>query len=352
MPIICIRQVAAPIAYRGESILDSALRAGVAYPHGCRSGECGSCKTRLHAGNVEMTGYAPGALSDEERSSGLILACRSRPASDVDLEWLQADAAPHPVRRLKARVADIRAVTHDITRIKLGLARGSLAFTAGQYAQLTFDFRLTRPYSMANRPDDPVLEFHVRHVPNGAASGYAAQTLKPGEAVRVEGPFGTAHLRETQDRSIGRPIILAAGGSGLAPMLSILRAILQRGGREPLHLYHGVRDACDLYGTEELVALGANSCFSYTPVLSAPSIPMPWRTGFVHAEIARDFSSLTDAVVYTAGPPPMVEAIESTVARLGVRSDDVHADAFFSATGPAAGGVGFRRRLANLFCRN
>ncbi|MGH8772124.1 MAG: FAD-binding oxidoreductase, partial [Burkholderiales bacterium] len=192
------------------------------YPHGCRSGECGSCKCRLIAGQVRMYPYSPGALSEDERAAGLILACRSRPAGDVEVAWL-GDAAPpafHSVQPLVARVVRMEAATHDITRLYVEPAGKPLAFAAGQYANLTFGRLPARPYSMANRPDASVLEFHIRRVPDGLVSTYVAEELSIGERIKIEGPYGGAQLRENP----ARPMLLVAGGSGLAPMKSILLA--------------------------------------------------------------------------------------------------------------------------------
>ena len=209
---VTIRQHDAPITVEiGQTILEAALAQGVPYPHGCRSGNCGACKSRLISGDVEMSPYSEYALSDDERSDGLILACRAVPWEDAEIAWLgEDDVIAHPLRKMRCRVAEIEDVTHDIRRVRLEIdVGGPFAFTAGQYASLTFVGQPARDYSMANTPGDPVLEFHIRRVPDGAVSNFVGDALQPGDEVRVEGPYGSSWLRDAHRG----PIVALAGGA-------------------------------------------------------------------------------------------------------------------------------------------
>ena len=124
----------------GKTILESALTQGIDYPHGCRSGNCGACKSVLHEGEVQMSPYSEFALSAEEKSRGLILACRSVPWSDCTISPIdQSEAVVHASRRLKCKVIEIEIVTHDTRVIRLSIERGGpYDFSAGQYAEVTF----------------------------------------------------------------------------------------------------------------------------------------------------------------------------------------------------------------------
>lgn len=339
MPTIRFEQWPAAIEVRRGTILDAALAAGVPYPHGCRSGDCGGCKSRLIAGHLARDPCAPEALSREEECRGLFLACRARAKSDLKIAWIaQAACKPLPVRTLKAEVVGLESATHDIKRIRLGIMGARLEFHAGQYVQLRCTGCPSRPYSMANSPDEGELELHVRRVPGGKVSGYVSESLRLGERVTVEGPFGSAHLRPEHDR----PLLLLAGGSGLAPILSILRTISARGYPHPVHLYHGVRDVRDLYDGEELEQLSASGSLSLHWVLSSSETPGAHRRGLVHEAVAADFHNLSGFDVFVAGPPPMVEAVRNTVCRLGAAAENVYADAFHAAPAnerQAPGGV-------------
>jgi CDP-4-dehydro-6-deoxyglucose reductase/ferredoxin-NAD(P)+ reductase (naphthalene dioxygenase ferredoxin-specific) len=313
----------------GQTILEAAIRAGLPYPHGCRSGNCGACKSRLIGGDVEMSPYSEFALSEEEKASGLILACRAVPWSDAAVDWLGADESiAHPLRKLICGVATLEAMTHDITRMRCEvLSGGPFVFSAGQYCAVTLDALPPRDYSMANLPDEPALEFHVRRVAGGATSRYIAERLAVGDEIRIEGPYGTSWLREAHRG----PILALAGGSGLAPIKSMVERALQLGMRQDIHLYFGVRDERDLYLEDHFIALTRkHPNLEFVPLLSAPSGATKRRTGFVHEAIAADFAELDGFKAYLAGPPPMVEAATKLLQARGMRRQDIHADAFYT----------------------
>jgi len=333
---VTIRQHAEPILVEpGATILESALAQGVPYPHGCRSGNCGACKSRLDSGEVDLAAYSDYALSDAERADGLILACRATPWSDAAVAWLDADEVVlHPQRHLTCRVVGLEAMTHDIRRVRLAIeAGGPFTFSAGQYASLRFASMPARDYSMANRPDQDELHFHIRRMGPGSASAYVVEKLKLGDTVTVEGPYGSSWLREKHRG----PIIAIAGGSGLAPIQSIVETALASGTRQPIHLYLGVRDERDLYLEAHFRELaGRHDNLRVTPVLSEPSRPTARRSGFVHEAIAADFADFDGAKAYLAGPPVMVEAASNMLTERGMRREDVHADAFYSEAEKAA----------------
>jgi ferredoxin-NAD(P)+ reductase (naphthalene dioxygenase ferredoxin-specific) len=331
-----LRQHDTPIRIEiGQTILEAALAAGVPYPHGCRSGNCGACKSRLDSGEIELTPYSEFALSAAERQDGLILACRAVPWSDVSLGWLDADEViVHPLRYLTCRVVTLDDATHDIKRLRLAVeAGGPFSFSPGQYAALTFAGQAPRDYSMANRPDEPVLEFHVRRTAGGGASIYVAETLSVGDTVKVEGPFGSSFLREKHTG----PILAIAGGSGLAPVKSIVESALAAGMAQPIDLYFGVRAERDLYLEAHFRTLAArHDNFRFIPVLSQPDGATTRRGGFVHEAASADHPDLDGAKAYLAGPPVMVEAATTVLLARGMRRQDIHADAFYSEAEKAA----------------
>lgn len=334
--IAAIAQHAEPIIVQtGQTVLDAALARNVPYPHGCRSGNCGACKSRLATGEIELMPHSEFALTPEERAGGLVLACRAVPWSDIALAWLEVDeVVVHPQRELICRVAVLEDLTRDIKRVALAIVSGGpFAFSPGQYASLRFDGLPPRDYSMANRPEEELLEFHIRRTDEGAVSAYVAERLELGERVAVAGPFGSSWLRE---RHAG-PIIAVAGGSGLAPIKSIVESALGGGMPQPIHLYFGGRDEPDLYGEAHFRALAArHGNFHFTSVLSAPCRPTKRRIGLVHEAVAADFTDFDGAKAYLAGPPAMVEATRALFRARGMRREDIHADAFYSAAETAA----------------
>src|SRR5262245_63022868 len=125
----------------GATILSSALDAGLSYPFGCQSGNCGACKSHLVTGEVTMEGYSEFALSDEEKARGLILACRAVPWEDCEVAWLEEDELiVHPRRVLDCRVVGLDDATHDIKRVRLEIASGGpLVFWSSQFASVTLE---------------------------------------------------------------------------------------------------------------------------------------------------------------------------------------------------------------------
>ncbi len=318
----------------GQTILEAALAHNLSYPHGCRSGNCGACKSELLSGEVEMSPYSEYALSAAEKASGLILACRAVPWSDCEVKFLDFDdTVAHPFRHLVCRVTAVDAVTHDIKRIRLKVLEGGpYDFTAGQYARLEFPGVPARDYSMANRPGDKTLEFHIRLVDGGAVTPFVAKKLKVGDKVKVFGPHGTSYLRE---RHTG-PIVALAGGSGLAPIKSIVETALANGAAQPIRLYLGVRDERDVYLEDHFKKLAkTHPNLAFEVVLSEPAKATRRRTGFLADIVREDFrganaAALDGAKAYLAGPPIMVETAVAALTELGLRRQDCHADAFYT----------------------
>ncbi len=320
----------------GGTILAAALDAGVGYPFGCQSGNCGACKSHLLKGEVAMEGYSDFALSDEEKERGLILACRAVPWADCEVAWLdEDDLIVHPRRILSCKVAGLDNATHDIKRVRLSIeAGGPFDFSAGQFASVTFAGCAPRDYSMANVPGDPVLEFHVRRTQGGSVSAYVADALKVGDEVRVEGPFGASYLRETHRG----PIIAVAGGSGMAPLKSIVERAIAKAMPQHIYFYFGVRTERDLYLHEHFKDMAAkHPNLHFMPVLSEGD-GMERRCGLVHEAVAADFDEFDGCKAYLAGPPVMVEAATKLFEQRGMRRLDIHADAFYTAAEMAEAG--------------
>ncbi|CAO3426181.1 2Fe-2S iron-sulfur cluster-binding protein [Azospirillum doebereinerae] len=323
----------------GETILDAAFRQGVSLMHGCKEGQCSACKCRLIEGDVEMLKYSTFALSDPERDGGHILLCRTLAYSDVEVELLNYDedllSRSIPVKEIPARLAAAEALTHDIVRVALDLDQ-PLRFWAGQYVDVTLPGPgITRSFSMANPPDGTTrLEFIIRKYPQGAFSTALENGVRPGDAVTVRGPYGSCFRRE--DRA--GPMILVGGGSGMAPLLSILRDQAASGETRPVRLFYGARTRRDLFHLDLFEGFAATMPdFAFIPALSHAEAADAWtgEAGFVHEVLRRHLSTLADveeADVYSCGPPPMIDAVLPVLHMAGVDSGRVYFDKFTPAT--------------------
>ncbi len=317
-------------AEAGDTILDACLLGGVEFAYSCQAGNCGTCRCELLSGDILELEYSEHALAEADRARGIVLACRTQVWSDVHIRRAEEDdLAIHPSRVLACRVAAIDSITHDIWRVRLDIVTGGpFSFSAGQYASIEFPFArgVSREYSMAGRPDQSGLEFHVREGSAGSVTAGLGQRLRVGDELRVAGPNGSAHLRA---KHVG-PIIAIAGGSGLAPIRSILSTLRNSGADNPLHVYFGARAARDVYAEEEMHSWVEGRAGSRAQVVLSEDdgsrADQPWRSGNVTDAVDADFASLDGFKAYVAGPPAMVEAATRLLLRKGVALRDIHAD--------------------------
>lgn len=319
-------------AMTDQTILDCAQQNDIDYPCGCETGICGACKTAVLHGEVEMLPHSPQALTPSERGKGMILACRSLPRSDLEIAWIDsADPVPqHARQRISMQVIALDRLTHDIVRIRLSQPPDeSFAFTPGQSVNLACNELPSRPYSMASQPEEPFLEFHVRKVPHGRLSSYFFDELAIGDAIEVDGPFGASFLRSKHEG----PIIGLAGGSGLAPVLSVLVAGLRQKPDRPAMLLHGVRTSGDLYYGSELEALKQRyPQLVVGAVLSDTVASNEGHARGMLADVLPEFAPpIRGAKAYIAGPPIMVETCVERLIGLGMERGDCHADPYLPA---------------------
>ncbi len=316
----------------GETILDAAFRQGVNLVYGCREGQCSACKCFLTEGEVTLKRYSNFALSDSEQASGYSLMCRAMPEQDLVVELLHYDAdalrLEHAIRDGEAVVESIEALTHDIRR--LVLRAEEFAFTAGQYVDLHVpgedDPPARRSFSMANLPGEDRIELIIKRYPGGRFSSLLDGSLAVGDRLGFTGPYGSLRMRPGE-----RPIVMVAGGSGMAPILSLLRGLAAEGSRRPVRFFFGARAEEDLFADAEIAELAERlPDFRFTPVVGR----------FVHEAVDAYLADgeLAEPDVYLCGPPPMIEAAEAMLIDThGIDEARIFADRF--VTSAAAGGT-------------
>lgn len=307
----------------GANLLKALQDAQVPLSYSCMAGRCGTCRCRVLEGEVlEGSGDQPPPM---QASKGYVLACQTYVTEGCTIEIPEPDdVVVHPARIVKATVTAIDDLTHDIKRLLLRPAK-AIEFSPGQYVQLQFTPDLGRPYSMAGLCGDGQLEFHIRLVPDGRVTGYLANTLKVGDAVKVSGPLGSAYLR----RRHPGPMLCVAGGTGLAPILSIVRGAVAQEMTHPIHLYFGVRSPRDVYGLEWLRELQrVHPALAVHVVVTSAGDPATQRCGLVTDAIEQDHPVLAGWRAYLCGSPPLVEAATMVVRRRGIEAGHIHADAF------------------------
>jgi ferredoxin-NAD(P)+ reductase (naphthalene dioxygenase ferredoxin-specific) len=311
----------------GANLLAVLREHDISISYSCTAGRCGTCRCKVVAGNVADT-VNPGHVIDAEGGQ-YVLACTSIVTGDCTIEIPEPDEViNHPAKILKATVSAVDRVTHDIVRLRLRTAK-PLEYSPGQYATLQFTPAHVRPYSMAGLPGDDELEFHIRVVKDGLVSGYVDRELKVGDTVRVSGPLGTSYLRTKHEG----PMLCVAGGTGLAPVLSIVRGALESGMRNDIHVYFGVRSERDIYCTDTLAGLAERySNLKVHVVVTEGSDDPALRSGIVTEAVAADWSSLAGWRAYLCGAPPMVDAATLVARERGIDTNHIYADAFYAKT--------------------
>lgn len=310
----------------GANLLETLRRNDIPISYSCTAGRCGTCRCKVLEGNVIDSGLESKITNPNE--DRYVLACMSVLTESCVIEVPEPDeVVTHPARIVKAEVVAIENAAHDIRRLILRPAK-PLAYSPGQYAMLQFTPEHIRPYSMAGLSGDRELEFHIRLVPDGRVTGYVAQQLKVGDPVRVSGPLGTAYLRTKHEG----PMLCVAGGTGLAPVLSIVRGALAGGMRNPIHVYFGARSPRDIYGVQWLAELAAVHANLKVHIVVAIGNEDPGlRSGLVTDAVAQDWTSLAGWRAYLCGAPPMVEAASILVKQRGILHEHVYADAFYAS---------------------
>jgi CDP-4-dehydro-6-deoxyglucose reductase len=294
-------------------ILDSALSAGLNLPHSCKSGHCSSCRVQLTAGKIEYPNGLPLGLTPEEAAAGKILLCQARARSDLVVQArLIASVTDVEIKTLPCRIAQMTPLAPDVMQVFLRLpVVERLEFHPGQYVDILLHGGRRRSFSIASPPhDSELLELHVRRVPGGDFTDALWGTIAVGSLLRIEGPIGQFVYQEGS-----LPVLMIAGGTGFAPLKSMLRHILEGGINRPLHLYWGARQAQDLY--EEAQVLEWVRRFpqlQFTAVLSEAT-GTDYRTGWVHEAVLADYPNLEPFEIYAAGPPALIEAIRTTFPR-------------------------------------
>lgn len=321
-------------AEKSESLLFAMLRSGLGAPYECSSGGCGSCKFTLLEGTLDQEIENPGGLRPADIRKNKHLACITKARSDCVID-LKLDTAYEPItrpRRTTARFHHQRQITHDLWEFYFQTDEAA-DFLPGQYARLHIPGAPgPRSYSMSNTAnDDGIWSFMIKRVPKGQATTILFTQNLTDMEIAIDAPFSIAHL----DSGSSRPVICIAGGSGLAPVVSVLRGIAEATGRadRPI-LYYGARTSIDVVPQDIFSDIqGFDVSRQYIPIVSETRSDDGWTgpTGFLHEHLVDALGeNCVDCDYYIAGPPPMVEAVRRhLVLNCQVPIDQLHYDRFF-----------------------
>ena len=324
-----------------QNILRAAAEQGIMLMHGCKEGQCASCKSFVLEGDeIELDKYSTFALPDYELEEGYTLLCRAHAYEDLTIELLNYDEemirSGLPIQQGVTEVVSKDAVTHDMRHLVLRLIEpAEIKFFPGQYVDIAIPGTdAVRSFSMANTSsrESGLLEFVIKVYPDGHFSRYLAEQMAEGDRLDITGPFGVFTLREGDN-----DLVFVGGGAGMAPILSLLRTLGERGIQRKATFFYGARTKKDLCFEPELHRLEQEiPGFRYIPALSEPAYDEEWEgeTGLITDVVKRHASDLGGAHAYVCGPPPMVEAALPLLATLGVEEKRIYYDKFTTTGNP------------------
>ena len=325
-----------------QPLLDAAAHLKLNLPHSCKGGNCGACKARLVSGEIHYPHGAPLGLSAAEIAEGMILLCQARARTDLTIETFDMRAAGTAAqKRLPCRIERAVPLSHDVMGLFLRLPIAEeFSFEPGQYVDVLLPGGRRRSFSIASPPHDArPLELHVRRVPGGEFTDRLFHDDMQSSLLDIEGPLGKFVYRPHAGDA--PPMLLIGGGTGIAPLLSILKHVIESGIERDMRLFWGVRGERDLYARATLDALsrraalnrraassGRAASFSYAPVLSEPDASWRGLTGWVHEAAFVGLEDLESCEVYAAGPPAMIAALQREYSARGASSRRLYFDSF------------------------
>lgn len=315
-----------------EKVTDAAFRQKINLPMDCRDGVCGTCKCFAEKGEYELEFYMDESMSDEEAEQGYVLTCQMIPESDCVLRVPASSAvcktAPEAVAGAVAGVDRLSATSFAL-RVTLDKP---INFLPGQYVNVTVPgTEKHRSYSFSSAPGASEGTFLIRNLPGGVMSSYLGERAQPGDAVTLTGPMGAFYLRP-----ISRPQLWLAGGTGLAPFLSMLEQVAEQGVDHPIVLYYAVTRAADLVELDRVQKLADKIGDVTVITILAAAEDEHARKGFVTDHVTAEDLNDGDCDVYLCGPPPMVDAVRAHFAKLGQEPANFYFEKFNPTEADAA----------------
>ncbi|MCI0911387.1 benzoate 1,2-dioxygenase electron transfer component BenC [Pseudomonas putida] len=313
-----------------ETVADAAYRQGINIPLDCRDGACGTCKCKAESGRYDLgDNFIEDALSEDEIAEGYVLTCQMRAESDCVVHIpASSQLCKTEQASFQAAISDVRQLSASTIALSIkGESLNRLAFLPGQYVNLTVPGSdQSRAYSFSSLQKDGEVSFLIRNVPGGLMSSFLTSLAKAGDNMSLAGPLGSFYLRPIQ-----RPLLLLAGGTGLAPFTAMLEKIAEQGSKHPLHLIYGVTNDFDLVELDRLHALAARiPNFTFSACVANPESQYPQK-GYVTQHIAPCHLNDGDVDVYLCGPPPMVEAVSQYIREQGITPANFYYEKFAAA---------------------
>lgn len=316
----------------GRPLLTTLKEQQIFIPSACGGrGSCGMCKVKVLEGAGDALATELPWLNAQERKDRVRLSCQVKVKTPMRIE---IPPELFKVRQYRTAVVGLRDLTYDIKEVTLQLPPGErLDFKAGQFVQFEVppyeltDEAVYRAYSAASSPSvNDRVELEIRLVPNGICTTYVHKYLKVGDEVAINGPYGDFFLNESD-----REMICVAGGSGMAPMKSILSRLNEQGSTRRIRYYFGARTIRDLFLMDEMSALEKTlPNFKFIPALSVPEPGGGWsgEVGRITEVMDRQVASAENAEAYLCGSPGLIDASVAVLRKKGMPPERIFYDNF------------------------
>ncbi|APG87354.1 benzoate 1,2-dioxygenase electron transfer component (plasmid) [Sinorhizobium americanum CCGM7] len=309
----------------GEKVLDAAFRNKINLPMDCSDGVCGTCKCRAESGSYDLgDDFIDDALTADEAAGGLVLTCQMKPTSDCVIAVPTTSVACKTgQQKFAATVARVTPHNDAAIVLELDIEAAAPAFLPGQYVNIDVPGSgQCRSYSFSSAPGEERVGFLIKKIPGGLMSSWL-EIAEAGTKLELTGPLGSFYLRE-----IKRPLLFLAGGTGLAPFLSMLEVLAREKSEQKIHLIYGVTRDLDLVLVDEIEAYAARlPNFSFATVVAEDSSSHP-RKGWVTEHMPAEVLHGGDVDVYLCGPPPMVDAVRRHFDDSGIKPNSFHYEKF------------------------
>jgi benzoate/toluate 1,2-dioxygenase reductase subunit len=220
-------------------------------------------------------------------------------------------------------VGEVTTFADAVYELVLDIPTEAPVFLHGQYVNIGVPGSgQHRSYSFSSAPGSRRMTFMIKQVPGGLMSGWLGSTAA-GQPLQMTGPLGSFYLR-----AVTRPLLFLAGGTGLAPFLSMLEVLAAQDLKQPVHLIYGVTRDQDLVMVDRLADYARRiPSFTYATCVADPQTTHP-QQGYVTQHMPPQVLHAGNVDVYLCGPPPMVDAVQKYFKAEGLAPASFHYEKF------------------------
>lgn len=305
------------------SLLDTLLDNGQNAPYSCCAGVCQCCMMKCDTPD-QLPVRSQQGLSAAEVELGYFLPCICHPSNSLKVSSI---AKPNTLN--SSTVIEKNWLSASVIQLRL---ESNMSFKSGQFCNLLKSEHVGRAYSIASTPSDPYLEFHIKHVEDGQLSNWIAHELEAGQEIGIQGPYGECIYIESNNFK-EKPMLLSGIGTGLAPLLSILKTAVSQKHTAPIDLVLGAKHADNFYLQDTLREIEQNlpsvNIHWIIKEASAPGDDIDtYAIGDIYDYIETTFKDLSAHHIYLCGAPSFVHKMKKACMSSQAAIGSIYSDIF------------------------